>query len=333
MCFGATCVHMFTLVVDVVVALTYLGYRYEGLRYDDFNEIITEIRAQLTKEVGPVKTRKASILYEHWVIEAGGHLKGHDEPLLHDGKYDEFDEKHPDEGTEMEVDDEKEVVPLRLLKRSDEEQMQKLFKLLRESPHVIDYYMKEMVFPTFMRHQTVKLSASGQEIGGDILFKRRVGFSGTPSSLLPLEMGQTQYEKGADGLMLCVMNDPKTVSYEVTANDWTVHGLLRKIAKQPSEAKYSALLDTGALITGMSNLEVATFLLDEGMEWCDGVVFLDEQDRKMVLVRSTRRVVELDQCGIPPTMLFALYDQIHTTGTDLPFLSTFNALCLVIRNT
>ena len=104
----------------------------------------------------------------------------------------------------------------------------------------------------------MKLSASGQEIGGDMLFKRRVGsedcarthtrrhtknnhdlkkkkkkrnnnnrpvtpkrkrycfstrFSGTPSSLLPLEMGQTQFEKGADGLMLSVMNNPDHVDY------------------------------------------------------------------------------------------------------------------------
>ena len=52
------------------------------------------------------------------------------------------------------------------------------------------------------RYQRIKLSASGQEIGGDILFKRRVGFSGTPSALLPRELGETQYEKGADGLMV-----------------------------------------------------------------------------------------------------------------------------------
>ena len=50
-----------------------------------------------------------------------------------------------------------------------------------------------MVFPTFLRYQQVKISASGQEIGGDILFKRRIGFSGTPSSLLPLEMGETLF--------------------------------------------------------------------------------------------------------------------------------------------
>jgi hypothetical protein len=62
---------------------------------------------------------------------------------------------------------------------------------------VIDFYLVELVFPVYLRFQKTKLSASGQEIGGEILFKTRVGFSGTPSALLPLELGETQYEKGA----------------------------------------------------------------------------------------------------------------------------------------
>jgi hypothetical protein len=43
-----------------------------------------------------------------------------------------------------------------------------------------------------MRHQNLKLSASGQELGGDMLFGSRLGFSGTPSDLLPLELGTCQ---------------------------------------------------------------------------------------------------------------------------------------------
>lgn len=46
------------------------------------------------------------------------------------------------------------------------------------------------------------------------------------------------------------------------------------------------LIDTGALITGMSNYEVAKYMLTHGLsEEFDGVVFLDHRDRKMVLMR------------------------------------------------
>src|SRR5690606_17051643 len=52
-------------------------------------------------------------------------------------------------------------------------------------------------------------------------------------------------------------------------------------------------------------------------EWCDGVVFLDENDTKKVLVKDTGRVVPADQCGVPLDRRFAFYDQIHTTGMDI----------------
>ena len=41
-----------------------------------------------------------------------------------------------------------------------------------------------------MTFQQMKLSASGQELGGDLLFGRRLGFSGTPPTSLPEEAGR-----------------------------------------------------------------------------------------------------------------------------------------------
>jgi len=64
-------------------------------------------------------------------------------------------------------------------------------------------------------------------------------------------------------------------------------------------------------------LEVAKQLLARGLPWCDGVVFLDENDKQMVLVRATGRVVSADQCGVSLERRFAFYDQIHTTGMDI----------------
>ena len=84
---------------------------------------------------------------------------------------------------------------------------------------------------------------------------------------------------------------------------------------KPAPLRFQALIDTGALITGMTNLEVARYLLQPGgLPWCEGVVFLDDYDCKMVLVRATGRVLKMAQCGIPPEQRFAFYDQVHTTG-------------------
>lgn len=83
-----------------------------------------------------------------------------------------------------------EVVQLKFLQQSNQEQMTNLYKLWVKSPRVIHRYLKRSVFPEHMRSQRQKISASGQAVGGDMLFGRRVGFSGTPSDLLPKELGQ-----------------------------------------------------------------------------------------------------------------------------------------------
>ena len=60
---------------------------------------------------------------------------------------------------------------------------------------IIRYYLETVVFPETTAHQATKLSANGQDLGGSMLFGTRIGFSGTPSSLLPLEMGECVYQK------------------------------------------------------------------------------------------------------------------------------------------
>ncbi len=80
---------------------------------------------------------------------------------------------------------------------------------------------------------------------------------------------------GSDGQMVHVMTSPKVVSYKIL-DDWSVEKLLLYVAR--SQPPFHALIDTGALITGLTNLQVAKFLLDHGLKDLDGVVFLDRQD-------------------------------------------------------
>jgi hypothetical protein len=64
---------------------------------------------------------------------------------------------------------------------------------------------------------------------------------------------------------------------------WTVFSLLQWVACHPQ--CFSALIDIGALITGLSNKAVAAALLTLGMPHADGCVYLDGADRRMVLLR------------------------------------------------
>lgn len=74
--------------------------------------------------------------------------------------------------------------------------------------HLIVYYLHEFAFPETMQHAGMQLSASGQDLGGDILFPLRFGFSGTPNDNLPVEFGHCHYEKGDDGRVVCLLTSP-----------------------------------------------------------------------------------------------------------------------------
>ncbi|KAH8066222.1 hypothetical protein JL722_639 [Aureococcus anophagefferens] len=302
---------------DVIIGLTILAYRYSGMPYSAVERVVSALLASFEKELGPFRRRKSSLLFEHWISAAGGALKTSDTAS---SMICETGDDVP-RAVERLVNDE-ECVPLRLLRRSNSGQMNKIYKLLRRSPHCVHHFLESFVFPEHMRHQSTKLSASGQEIGGDVLFPRRVGFSGTPSDLIPAELGRCGYELGSDGYMIECLTRADVSAHVSVADDWTVDSLLRDVAR--SEApRLNALIDVGALVTGVSNEQVARRLLDLGLAPCDGVVFLDpETDKKMILVRATKRVVALETSGIPPHRRFAFYDNIHTTGMDIHHSAT-----------
>ena len=78
-----------------------------------------------------------------------------------------------------------------------------------------------------------------------MLFSRRLGFSGTPSDLLPLDLGACGYELGSDGQMLHVLTSTDVMDVQRVEVGWTVESLLRRVAT--AEPRVHALIDTGAL--------------------------------------------------------------------------------------
>ena len=214
--------------------------------------------------------------------------------------------------------------PLQLLDVADEEQSLLLLKLLKRLPQLVEHYLSEYTFPQTMLHQALKLSANAQELGGDLLFRVRLGFSGTPSDLLPLELGTCNYAAGDDAKMLHVLTSTDNVTYNPLPLDWSVDSLLGEIAN--ASPAFHALIDTGALVTGLTNLQVAQQLLLRGLPEVDAVIFLDGLDRKMALLRMGFKVVELAECGVALERRFTFYDQVHTTGMDIEQLLSAHAV-------
>lgn len=61
---------------DIIIGLTILAYRYTGMRYQDFVDLIDNMTAEFSHEIGPARERPSSKRHEAWVLEAGGTIRG-----------------------------------------------------------------------------------------------------------------------------------------------------------------------------------------------------------------------------------------------------------------
>ncbi|KAJ1425171.1 hypothetical protein B484DRAFT_93375, partial [Ochromonadaceae sp. CCMP2298] len=323
---------------DILTGLTILAYRYEGMRKSDFTITLRYLRECMEEEDGPYKDRPSCLNFEQWVLNAGKAIRGskrREKGSKRASIISQQAKAAPKKKAELVLRDKKNgdrtiginvfadvfteeddlIWPLQLIDPMDTEQFKVLYPLLYKLPHTVMHYLNDIIFPEVLAHQGLKLSACGQELGGDLLFGKRIGFSGTPSDILPLELGQCQYERGSDGRVTHYLTSPSVVQSVSMPAGWDAHSLLDYIAK--ADPPFHALIDTGALITGMSNRGAAEYLLQAGLAGLKGVVFLDELDRQMVLLRKGLKVVRLSDSGLAWNERFTFYDQVHTTGMDI----------------
>ena len=61
---------------DVVIGLTILAYRYEGLRQNDFLLVMRELKSLMWQELGPYAKRPSARRFVKWVNYAGGRVRG-----------------------------------------------------------------------------------------------------------------------------------------------------------------------------------------------------------------------------------------------------------------
>eukprot|EP00411_Alexandrium_monilatum_P066203 CAMPEP_0175599392 /NCGR_PEP_ID=MMETSP0096-20121207/57047_1 /TAXON_ID=311494 /ORGANISM="Alexandrium monilatum, Strain CCMP3105" /LENGTH=87 /DNA_ID=CAMNT_0016903931 /DNA_START=11 /DNA_END=270 /DNA_ORIENTATION=+ len=79
------------------------------------------------------------------------------------------------------------------------------------------------------------------------------------------------------------MIDPAVVEVRAVHEGWSPQSILQLVAD--ARPAYSALIDVGALITGLSNEQVARALLDRGLPF-EAVVFLDAGGEQRLLQRG-----------------------------------------------
>jgi hypothetical protein len=205
-----------------------------------------------------------------------------------------------------------------------------LFPALRYTKAVIDYFLSHIVFAKEMREFPDKLTASGWDIG-----KKRnmllTGFSGTNDSrlLLPLNVYQLDLDgqKHTNALVLENILQPKN-GVE----------LLRPAATKMSDAEHlldavlrlepgvQVILDVGAQILEMNNLEVSKAWLRMHDSSKQAAVFVNDQDELCVVdrngridpLRTSSYFTRLDLCLV-------FLDEAHTRGIELQLPTYYRA--------
>ena len=82
-----------------------------------------------------------------------------------------------------------------------------------------------------------------------------------------------------------------------------------------------ALIDAGALVTGLSNFQVALFFIKHLLDIFLGVIFFCDKSKNLTVLTRDEKTMVLQDCYLDYRCLFAYLDDIHTRGTDikLPF--------------
>ena len=127
---------------------------------------------------------------------------------------------------------------------------------------------------------------------------------------MPNEMKPTFPTAGDDAKMVSVLTNTSINYLHQWRSQFDVEELLMYVARPPAgQPPYRVLIDAGALITGMTNEEVAKFILSHLGSWARAAVYIDAQDRKMVAPRSGGPSIPLEQSSIAWSERFTFYDR------------------------
>jgi hypothetical protein len=305
---------------EVLIGLTVLAYRYEGLRRSDLLHIFKDLKEKFAAEKGPYAERPKQILFRRWITSAQSALRKQLETLTarsaSGGEQVEGSAKFKElqrgiRSCEKLFDaDGIDCIHLDRIHLDEDSQVETLHNALGKSAPVIVHYLHETVFPKVMQHQNYKLAASGVDLGSDMLFSTRLGFSGTPSNLLPLELRPCHFEPGSEAQIVRACTAPKVMVVKEIPGRWSVVRLLEEVRSSVGGG-YNALIDTGALITGLDNEQVCRAVLAHPCpEHIEVAVFLNSRDEKMYIDREGV-INPLSRCGVALKRRFTFYDQVR----------------------
>lgn len=117
--------------------------------------------------------------------------------------------------------------------------MAHFFTACRMLPQVVQYHLNTNVFPAVTPAQQVKLSTSGHDLGSGLVWKTVLGFTGTPSEMVPVKLLPVGFEAASEAsIFTTLVSKTHVMSTHLPA--WTPLSLLTWVAHHPQQ--FSALI-------------------------------------------------------------------------------------------
>ncbi|ETN11483.1 hypothetical protein PPTG_10359 [Phytophthora nicotianae INRA-310] len=196
----------------------------------------------------------------------------------------------------------------------------------------INFFLNMCVFPRDTTQYSQCLSRTAWNLAaGD----NNIGLSGTNNNhrLLPLSVQQCEPNEpllvGTNGKMIDKILQV-TQGYEVI-RPISIRSPIpwQDVLLFAIDKKTQALIDTGALLAGVSNLEAAQFLLDQNGFVFGGVTYYDSRmdfNCWMIAEKTRRVVMPLKKSSMLESETFVVFDEARSRGSDMKLPSNASAV-------
>ena len=271
---------------DIMIVFTYIAYYHDGLLTKQFKEAVDVLLL-----LGP---NAQKIEYDGW-----------------------FDSSK----SLMTVEEQKQLDSVHKIDLSNPRMFDLMYKFFGYNTKTIHFWLSNVVLPLETMVFPRRLVANAWNLA-DNARQNVLGFSGTNDNklLVPLQLNQTTPAiaqlAATNGMMLAIflrnskvncLNKNVNISDEVLSLAIDMHGC-------------SALIDAGALMAGLSNLEVAdkiSFKLKAMDSELKGVVYFDDRSHEWSFRDNVGRTWSLASSPVQEREAFVYFDESRCRGADM----------------
>ncbi|CAH0380841.1 unnamed protein product [Bemisia tabaci] len=285
---------------DVMLGFTIISYLYQGLNEQQLKETFLRLKDEFSHQVADSHLQAWAEASRTWI-----------EPLT-----DSFPPRM--------------LTSLKHLDLSDEQCLNKVHEFLSCNPPAILFYLNQFVFMLDAMQYLYKISANAHSLVG---YNAALGFSGTDDRKLTMPFQikslRSATQEGTNGKLLSVLTQERNSSYHSLQVEDT-NTLLEQLCTYVSKQSHChALIDAGALVTGLSNYETALFLLERLPVNILGVLYFSDEGNSLTVLTRNNKSMPLQDCFLDEQSLFAYLDDIHTRGTDIKLPLNCHAILTV----